>query len=386
MPFSRELRLLVVTHHITAGFGGTPESVLLLANHLKAIEVSVDVLSAEGLSRDIGERVSLPSPENHESHPRRELNLSHYQAVLIAGSWNPSAISVSSRARRMGIPVSYAAKGNLCKVEFSRPRDSKKLLYLVTLELIPLALARTVVFSSNLERESTIIPATLLKRKQIRVVPEPFRILVQRRTGSLQEPEKSDGLTLGFLAEISPRKGLMELVAGFLKWLDEGADIYQPRLRVAGDPRPGSERYLERVKSYARHHPLGGAIGWEVGKRGKARTDFYRQVDIFACPSRFESFGLTPLEALWEGTPVVCGPRIGALEYLPNATCLGIFKSLTPRQIAAELEVTRTDLAKARTEAMVFREEIVRAFGGKSLTKSFASALFLNAGESPFQK
>lgn len=368
-------RLLVVEKHFVHGFGGTPESVLLLANHLRRIGIVVDVLSDEGVYREVGALEGLPTTgagfEEQGVPP-----LSEYGAVLIAGSWNRSAIPVAMRARRAGVPVSYAAKGNLCAIEFTRPRDLKKVIYLAVLEVIPLILSRTVIFSSSLERTHSLLPTFLVRRRQV-LLPEPFKVPsipgVSAAPTARRDPAS---FTLGFLAEISPRKGLMELVRGFLRWCEQQVHEAGPTLRVAGDPRPGSERYLAAVKRYAREHRFGDLVVWEEGKRGDARTAFYRQVDVFVCPSRFESFGLTPLEALWEGTPVLCGPRIGFLEYLQPGPGLRILPDLSTSAIAVGLEQSRSNLDEAKADAAASRPRITNAFAGENLVSQFAQVLF----------
>lgn len=45
---------------------------------------------------------------------------------------------------------------------------------------------------------------------------------------------------------------------------------------------------------------------------------FYAGAEVFALPSLLEGFGLPVLESLACGTPVICGPHIGALEFLPE--------------------------------------------------------------------
>ena len=42
-------------------------------------------------------------------------------------------------------------------------------------------------------------------------------------------------------------------------------------------------------------------------------SDWYRALDLFVAPQRWEGFGLTPLEAMACGVPVIAG-RVGAFE------------------------------------------------------------------------
>jgi glycosyltransferase involved in cell wall biosynthesis len=141
---------------------------------------------------------------------------------------------------------------------------------------------------------------------------------------------------LGFLAEISPRKGLYELIEGMGHYLASrgGARI---SLRIAGQVRRGSESYFQECRALAARNGAASCIEWCAPVRGARRRDFYRSLDLFICPSRFESFGLTPLEALWQGVPVCAAPAMGVLEYLhPGAPVLRL-SSLGKGEIAAAI-------------------------------------------------
>ena len=139
------------------------------------------------------------------------------------------------------------------------------------------------------------------------------------------------------MAEIAPRKGLLELIAGFgaFQIAHPGSDL---RLRIVGQARIGSEDYLARCKALAAENGSQARIEWCAPIRGSARDGFYAGLDLFVCPSRFESFGLTVLESLWQGTPVCGGPDLGVLEFLsPDAPVLKLH-SLLPADIASGLE------------------------------------------------
>lgn len=371
-------RLLVAEKHFVEGYGGTPESVLLLANQFKGLDIVVDVLSCEGLHPDVGRLTQLPREAGEGVGGRDKLRMRDYGAVFIAGSWNPRAIRLALQAKALRKPISYAAKGNLCAVEFTRPRDLKKLAYLATLEIVPLILSDKWIFSSELEKKYSLLPPRLKAGKGV-VIPEPFRVPAPTESAVAQPSEKPASLTFGFLAEISPRKGLLELVEGFLSWCTIAQHESPPTLRIAGDPRPGSEGYLEKAKALAQSHSHGNCVIWESGKRGDDRTDFYRELDVFVCPSRFESFGLTPLEALWEGTPVLCGGRIGFLEHLAPSPGLVALNGLTAPELAAGLEHFHAKLAEARHCAQSSKAQIVGAFAGDRLVRSFAGHLMGSA-------
>jgi glycosyltransferase involved in cell wall biosynthesis len=315
MPTPQGRRILILSNFFSQGHGGTPESVLLLARELAAMGLAVDVWCRNGLLKDVQALEALPAADDHALFASQKPAIRAYAAIFIAGSWNRKAPWLALQAFIAGVPVSYAAKGCLCRIEFSRLRDMRRIPYLLLVEWLPIALARRLVFSSRAEQMAYVLPSWLWRRRAV-CLAEPFR-------GDIAGPRSlAPVLTLGFLAEISARKGLFELIDGFGHFLSSHPDI-RARLLIAGAPRRGSEAYLRACRTLAAQNGAAACIEWLEPVRGRDRRDFYCSLDLFMCPSRFESFGLTPLEALWQGTPVCAAPAMGVLEHLaPDAPVL----------------------------------------------------------------
>jgi glycosyltransferase involved in cell wall biosynthesis len=323
-------RILILSNFFTEGHGGTPESVLLLARQLAALNIACDVLCNMGLCQGSGARDRLPrSDENAAFRSAGGLVLSDYAGLLVAGSWNLRAPLLVLRARLSGLPVVYTAKGCLSRIEFTRLRDIRRVLYLLLVEIWLVLAARCMVFTSSAEERACVVPRKLWHWKKT-LIPEPFE------GSALAPPAAGTGKTIGFMAEISPRKGLLELIAAFgmLLAANPAGDV---RLRIAGHARAGSKKYLECCKELARANGSASNIKWCAPVRGAARYDFYAGLDLFVCPSRFESFGLTVLEALWQGVPVCVGPELGVLEFLNSDAPVLKLSSLQAQDIAAAL-------------------------------------------------
>jgi glycosyltransferase involved in cell wall biosynthesis len=326
-PHSR--RILVVSNFFSQGYGGTPESVLLLARELAPSGIAVDVFCNKGLVRDAQNFDALPAADDPIPFFAAP-SVRDYAALFIAGSWSRRAPLLALKAVLAGVPITYAAKGCLCRIEFERLRDMRRIPYFLLLEWPLLAFARRIVFSSRVERQAYVVPTWLWRRRAVQL-EEPFR------GGALgAETAPAPIPTLGFLAEISSRKGLLELIDGLGHYLAQHKNA-PVRLRIAGQVRRGSQGYLNACRGLAERNGAAAHIEWCEPVRGEARADFYRSLDLFLCPSRFESFGLTPLEALWQGTPVCLGPALGVLEYLsPDAPLLRL-ASLRKEDIAGAI-------------------------------------------------
>jgi glycosyltransferase involved in cell wall biosynthesis len=107
------------------------------------------------------------------------------------------------------------------------------------------------------------------------------------------------------LGTIEPRKDYPLLVEAFDALAGDDPDV---RLVIAGQDGWGTEKF-EAALARARHSDRVVRPGF-VDDR--TRADLLAGASVFAYPSRYEGFGLAPLEAMAAGTPVVT-TRTGAL-------------------------------------------------------------------------
>lgn len=325
-------RVLAIAHRFTTGFGGVPESLLTLAHALRPAGVTLDVLSRNGFYADAGTLGALPPPAKPQGW--REVmarDITPYAALFVAGAWNRQALALALRARLAGQRVVYAPKGNLARAEFRRLRDLKKFPYLFTAEAALLALSSAIILSSRAERRTLQPPCGLFARRMT-IIPEPFEPAARlQRSRSPVAP-----LRIGFMAEIAPRKGLRELVEAFIAWQQSCG--HPAELHVAGAPRPGSEHYADTIRRRAAESACASRILFHGPLRGPARDAFHAGIDIFACPSHFESFGLTVLEALSQGADVIATEAIGSLETLRGDDRITICPDPRPAALVTALE------------------------------------------------
>lgn len=101
-----------------------------------------------------------------------------------------------------------------------------------------------------------------------------------------------------FLGRLDPRNGLATLIAAFRQL----APPYSLKLVVAGDgPLRG---HYERLAA-------GDPDILFVGAVHDDRPGYYANCDVYACPTDRASFGITLLEAMACGTPIVCSDIVG---------------------------------------------------------------------------
>jgi glycosyltransferase involved in cell wall biosynthesis len=113
---------------------------------------------------------------------------------------------------------------------------------------------------------------------------------------------KPDEVVVGHLANLSGEKGSVDLLrASQLAWQQGG----RFRVVLAGPDMPNFRRFWDRFPAAERVHRLG--VLSEEEKR-----DFFAGIDVFALPSRSDSFGIVLLEAWANEVPNV-GYRAGGI-------------------------------------------------------------------------
>ena len=117
------------------------------------------------------------------------------------------------------------------------------------------------------------------------------------------------------LSRISPEKGQDRLLKALAYWEKQpdfpkdGVSLY-----VAGEPAYMMGKiYEKKLKKLAANLKRSRVyfVGYASGARKKA---LFEMADIYVFPSRHESYGLTLMEALREGKPVLATPSHGAQE------------------------------------------------------------------------
>ena len=117
------------------------------------------------------------------------------------------------------------------------------------------------------------------------------------------------------LGTVEPRKDLPGLVAAFDMVADTDADI---RLVVAGPDGWGADELATAIAG-SRHRARIVRLGWVDALQ---RASLLRAAAVLAYPSRYEGFGLPPLEAMSVGTPVVATDVPAVAETCSDAALL----------------------------------------------------------------
>lgn len=122
----------------------------------------------------------------------------------------------------------------------------------------------------------------------------------------------NDSFLIGCYGRIRAQKGTDVFVDAMCELLSRSPQV---KAVVMGRATAGHELFLQELKSRVRAASLEKRIFFFPEVSVDQMADWYRALDLFVAPQRWEGFGLTPLEAMACGIPVVA-TRTGAFEEL----------------------------------------------------------------------
>ena len=134
--------------------------------------------------------------------------------------------------------------------------------------------------------------------------------LPENKSALRQELGLSDGLLVGCYGRIRHQKGTDVFVDALIKVMPEVPDMTGI---VMGRATGKNDQYLDDLKAKAANAGLSDRLLFLPEVSVDQMADWYKILDLFVAPQRWEGFGLTPVEAMACGVPVIAG-RVGAFE------------------------------------------------------------------------
>jgi D-inositol-3-phosphate glycosyltransferase len=160
------------------------------------------------------------------------------------------------------------------------------------------------------------------------------------------------------LGRLVPRKGVDTVIRGVARLRREhGVDA---RLLIVGgdanEPDPRLTPEIGRLRAIAQAEGVAEAVTF-VGRRGReVLRYYYSAADVFVTTPWYEPFGITPLEAMACGTPVI-GANVGGIKFTVRDGETGY---LVPPDDAAALAERLAHLYRHPRLMNVFRRQAIR--------------------------
>ena len=321
-------------------FGGTERQLLTLVKALGGGGYDVTVFcyfeyldEMVGMFKDEGADVVLMSPDGHRPPSFPALARSLFSGIA----------QVLKVLKPDVVHIQYNAPGSLA-VLFFRLLGAKKIIVTAHTPastaagrskrrwLVPkivssmcsafICVSKTIE-SSFFERAPELFSAALFSkgRKHFTIYncTELPGMIVARQARA------AEGIVIGMAARIVHQKGVDIMLRAMPDVLKAVPDA---RLLIVGD---GDKK--DEYRRLADALEIADAVEWAGLQSQKAMDGFYARMDILAMPSRFEGFGLTAIEAMGRGVPVVASDIDGLGEVIEN----GASGLLVPREDAAAL-------------------------------------------------
>ena len=185
---------------------------------------------------------------------------------------------------------------------------------------------------------------------------------------------QQDQFTVLQLGRLVERKGIDNVVrgVGVLKQaFSASAELYV----VGGNsdaPNEKASPEIARLRGIARDCGVAGQTHF-VGRRGRAQLRyFYSAADVFVTTPWYEPFGITPVEAMACGTPVI-GADVGGIRYSVADGITGfLVPPRDPAALAARLDQLRRDPALARRMGEAGLERARKEFTWRGVGEALA--------------
>jgi len=321
------LRIALVTEYYYPHLGGVTEHVHNLTLQLQRLGHPTIVVTANmerpsgtldqapadmpfvrriGTSRTIysaGSFARVTTAYNLRRRLRELFQREGTEVVHVHGGLNPTlGLVAPAAAADLDLPVvatfhSWFARSALCRV-FHRLLQRQLDRYAASIAVSqPVIEAHSRYFNADWE-----------------IIPNGVDTDFFRTDGRHEEPTSAPDFSwrepaLLFLGRLDPRNGLDTLLAAMPRILERRPGA---RLTVAGD---GPLRLVyERLA-----RPLGSAVRF-IGSVNGDRPEHYGSADLYLCPTTKASFGITLLEAMACGTPMVVSDIIGFRELVDGGT------------------------------------------------------------------
>jgi len=135
------------------------------------------------------------------------------------------------------------------------------------------------------------------------------------------------------LSRVDVKKGIDLLIQAFHEASGNNATSSWT-LDIAGD---GDPAYVAQVKKLAESGPARSRIVFHGWVQGEQRTALFRRASVFALPSHQENFGISVVEAMANGAPVIVSPGVNLAGEINDAGAGWV----VPRDVAGWREALR---------------------------------------------
>lgn len=334
--------------HVISGFsdrqGGPTNALIGLAIAQANLRADVSILTEQSLSGlparatdmlAVGVRletvgVGQKHGAGRDRHSQIRELVQSSDIIHVHGVWDSILRHACFAARKCGKPYLIRTCGMLDPWALRQKRLKKKAYMWLHLRRM---LAAAVAVHCTTKMEADLTTPVLPKGAHVLVEPNgvdltEFRDLPER--GTFRDSHGiGEGPLITFLGRVHPGKGVEYLLAAL-------PYVRTPRVTVAV-VGPTGGAFSERMKSIAAGLPASHRVIFTELLSGPKRIPPLTAADLFCLPSEHENFGISVVEALAAGCPVVISPDVGLAREVVEA---GVGEAVvrSPQAIAAAID------------------------------------------------
>jgi glycosyltransferase involved in cell wall biosynthesis len=243
-----------------------------------------------------------------------ESNVSNFDLAHIHAVFSHACVAAARACRKNAVPYLVRPLGTLDPWSLKQKSARKRLFWHFGVKQM-LNCAAAIHYTSD--EEKRLVETGLGLSRGI-VVPNGLDLsFINRPTEPFCAPlsEVGDSPYILALSRIHPKKGFELLIESFAALKKSGL-FGSWRLVFAGD---GDAAYVDQLKTLARRRGLNGDalfVGWLEGDRKYAAL---KDASLLAMPSYQENFGISLIEAMACGVPVLVSPHVNLAPEIEKA-------------------------------------------------------------------
>jgi glycosyltransferase involved in cell wall biosynthesis len=347
------MKILHVIPSVSTVRGGTTEAVIQMVRALRCQGIDVEIATTNDSGDELLD-VELYNLIEHQQVPVRFFprfspniksirefafssafttwmwkNISKYQLLHIHAIFSYTSTVTMAIARHYRVPYIVITHGQLCAWSLAQSAR-KKQIYLSLIERTNLNHSKALHFTADFEQQEVsqlniIAPNFVLPLglSPPTIIPDARQKLRRQLNRPLDEP------IFLFLSRIHEKKGLEYLIPALGKLTNQ-----QFTFILAGS---GSPEYQLRVEQMLSQHGILDRTYLAGFATGENKNILLQGSDLFVLTSHSENFGISVLEALASGLPVLVTPGV-ALSSIVRDCKLGYVANLDVSAITQTLQ------------------------------------------------
>ena len=319
----RGMKILQVTHTVDPRAGGTTEALKQLSLALVRQGVEVEILCLDdphapwisGFPAPLTALGPGRGTYGYTSNliPWLRDHASNYDVIVVNGLWQFCGLAVWQIARGAEIPYVVFPHGMLDPwfKRYYPLKHLKKWLYWPWGEYRVLRDAAAVYFTSEAERKDARESFWLYQCREkvcgFGIDAPPFDATAARAAFLARFPDLAEKRLLLFLGRLHEKKGFDLLLRAFQQIISRPRFSPDLHLIMAG---PYDSPYGEAMVRLSQALNLAAHLTWTGMLTGAEKWGAFGAAEVFVLPSHQENFGVSVVEALASGCPVLISNKV----------------------------------------------------------------------------